>query len=122
MRTVLLTLAAVAVAMTSAPAAAQPSADGADVRCLLVLQAVGRDPKQKEAAARGLYYFMGRLTARGGLARLDSLMLAEARKIQNAQQAQTELARCGAELTQRTNELQAVSQRLQKAAPPPAKK
>ena len=34
----------------------------------------------------------------------------------------TELARCGAELTQRTNELQAVSQRLQKAAPPPAKK
>ena len=116
--------AAVAVTGVAMPAAAQGPADRNDIRCLLVMQAVGRDPKQQEAASRGLYYYLGRLGARGGLVRVEQQMLAEANTL-NAQNASAELTRCGAELNKATTDLQATNLRLQatvKATAAPAKK
>lgn len=133
MRTVAMILAAAtaATALSNAtPAAAQAlTPDAADTRCLMVLQVVGRDPKQAEQAAKGVYYYLGRISARGATARIEGLLKAEAPKM-SPEQAQTELARCGGELNNRTKEFQAVNQRLAaqfapppgKAAAPPAKK
>lgn len=104
------------------PAFAQSAAsDSADVRCLMVLQAVAKDPAQREAAARGVYYYSGRLSARGPLARIEATMIAEGKKMNAPAIVQGELTRCGGELSQKTSELQAISQRLQKTfGPPPA--
>lgn len=119
--------AALAMSIAAPPAFAQAggAADAADVRCLMVLQVVARDPKQAEQASKGMFYYLGRLTARGPTARLEGLMKAEAAKLP-PQQAQAELQRCGNELSARTKEYQAVSQRLAAAARPaaaaPAKK
>ncbi len=123
MRPFALALAAGAMLAGLAPTAfAQaPASDAGDVRCLMVLQAVGNDPKQRDAAARGVYYYLGRLSARGPVARLEASMLAEGRKMNAPAAVQAELSRCGAELNQRTGELQAINQRLQKQFAPPAK-
>ena len=104
-----------AIAASAGPAAAQTPADRNDIRCLLVLQAVARDPKQQESAARGIYYFVGKLESRGGLTRIEPMLLAEARSLP-IQQAQTELARCGAELNKQMQGFQAMTGRLQAAA------
>lgn len=124
MRPFALALAAGAIVGGFAPPALgqTAAADVADVRCLMVLQAVGNDPKQRDAAARGVYYYLGRLSARGAIARLEASMLAEGRKMNAPAAVQAELTRCGAELNQRTGELQAINQRLQKQFAPPAKK
>lgn len=114
MRLAMLALAG-AVAATSSPVAAQQPADRGDVRCLLVLQAVGRDPKQQESAVRGIFYYLGKLEARGGLTRVEPMVLAEARTLQ-PQQAQAELNRCGQELNGRASGLEAMNKRLQAAA------
>ncbi|MDZ4373930.1 MAG: hypothetical protein U1C74_21250 [Phenylobacterium sp.] len=115
-------LAALAVLSAPAgPALAQSAGDTADVRCLMVLQVVGNDPKQAEQAARGVYFYLGRLTARGPATRIEGLVRAEAARLP-AQQAQAELKRCGAELNARTQEYQAVNKRLAASARPPAKK
>lgn len=123
MRHPVLALAAVtALAGSAAPAFAQGSpADIADVRCMMVLQAVSRDPAQRDNAVRGLYYYMGKLGTRVPVARVEALMLAEGKKMGNAQQVQAELSRCGGELSQRSGEFQAMNQRLAKQfGPPPA--
>ena len=118
--------AAIALTSASGPAMAQPlTADQADARCLMVLQFISRDPKQQDQAARGILFYLGRLSSRGPTARIEALMRSEAPKLQ-AQQAQVELTRCAAELNARTKELQAVNQRLAASARPaaaaPAKK
>ena len=121
---------AVAITLTGAvPATAQaPAPDTADVRCLLVLQVVGRDPKQSEQAAKAIYHYLGRLSSRGSITRIEPILKAEASKL-TPQQAQAELGRCGGDLNARTKEFQAINQRLAaqfaapaaKAAPPKAK-
>ncbi|MBX3485578.1 hypothetical protein [Phenylobacterium sp.] len=111
MRRAALILAAAALCAPAAPAAAQTAADSADVRCLMVLQVVGRDPKQAEQAAKGVFFYLGRLSARGPVSRLEPLLKGEAMKLTPAQ-GQTELTRCGAELNGRGGELQAVNRRL----------
>ena len=123
MRAAALTLAlAASLAGGVGSAAAQAlTPDQSDVRCLMVLQVVGRDPKQAEQAARGIYFYLGRISSRGPTARLEGLLKAEAPKLA-PQQAQTELARCGTELNNRTKELQAVNQRLAAQFAPPAGK
>lgn len=120
MRTAVLSLAAaVALACAAPPAMAQANADQSDVRCLIVLQVVGRDPKQSEQAAKGMFFYLGRLTARGAVARLESSMMAEAAKM-TPQAAQAELQRCGAELNARSQEYQAVNQRIAAKVKPAA--
>ena len=112
---------AAALALTGlGPAKAQPlTPDQADARCLMVLQFISRDPKQQDQAAKGILFYLGRLSARGPTARIEGLMRTEAPKLQ-AQVAQTELARCAAELNARGKELQAVNQRLAASARPAA--
>jgi hypothetical protein len=125
MRYAVLSLAAAVALSGSAPAAmAQASIDQADIKCLIVLQVVGRDPKQSDQAAKGMFYYLGRLSARGGIPRLEPLMMAEAAKM-TPQAAQAELQRCGGELNSKTQEYQAVNQRIAakvKPAAAPAKK
>ncbi|MBU1377933.1 MAG: hypothetical protein KKE02_04630 [Alphaproteobacteria bacterium] len=123
MRHAVLAFAAAATLAGLAPSAfAQaPAADSADTRCVLVLQAVSRDPGQRDNAVRGVYYYMGKLATRGPVSRLDPVMLAEGKKMGNAQQVQAELTRCGNELSQRSGEFQTMNQRLAKQfGPPPA--
>ncbi len=127
MRVALIALVGAAtLAAPVAPAAAQPAADRADVRCLLVMQLAARDPKAREQAARGAHYYMGRLGARGAPARLDPRLVGEARGITSAAQAKTELDRCANELNQNQAQFQALNQKLAASAPakpaaPPAK-
>lgn len=108
---------AAAVALTGAPPALAQTAtaDQADARCLMVLQFVARDPKQQDQAAKGMLYYLGRLSTRGSIARVEAIMKAEAPKMAAAQ-AQAELVRCSGELNTRTKEYQAVAQRLAAAA------
>lgn len=123
MRHAVLAIAAAAtLAGLAQPATAQaPTADASDVRCVMVLQAVSRDAKQRDNAVRGVFFYLGKLATRGPVARIEGLMLAEGKKMSTPQQAQTELTRCGAELSQRSNDLQAVNAKLAKQfGPPPA--
>ena len=112
--------AALAAAGAAGPAAAQAlTPDQADVRCLMVMQFVARDPKNAEQGARGATFYLGRLSARGAIARLEAIIKAEAPKL-SPQQAQAELTRCGGEINARGQDLQAMNQRLAAAARPPA--
>jgi len=128
MRHAVLAFTAVAIlAGSGSPAFAQTAADTADVRCVMVLQAVARDPKQRDNAVRGVYYYMGKLATRGAISRVEPIMLAEGRKMNSAPVVQGELSRCGGELSARSTELQAANQKLAKqlGSPPaaaPAKK
>jgi len=112
---------AAAIALTGVgPAMAQAlTPDQADARCLMVLQFISRDPKQQDQAAKGILFYLGRLSARGPTARIEGLMRSEAPKLQ-AQVAQAELTRCSGELNARGKELQAVNQRLAASARPAA--
>lgn len=115
----------IALAGAVGPAAAQAlSPDQSDVRCLMVMQVVARDPKNADQGAKGALFYLGRLSARGPTARIEGIIRAEAPKMPT-QQAQVELVRCGNELNARGKELQAVNQRLAasaRPAAPPAKK
>ena len=114
MRRALIALAALSVAL---PAAAQTPADKADARCILVLNLAGaqaqQNPQQRERASQGVYYYTGRLNARG--VRMGPLLIAEAKAITTPQQAQAELTRCGNELTARSADLRNALVELQAA-------
>ena len=117
MRAVLTALIALAtLAATAPPAAAQSATDKADVRCILVLTVAAREPKNASAAQQGVFYFVGKIDGRAMSSKLDGLMLSESKTLTTAAAIQTELTRCGSELTQRSNALRAMSQRLQAAA------
>lgn len=117
---VLAITAAAAVCGPATPAFAQAAAaDTADTRCIMVLQAVSRDPAQRDNAVRGVYYYMGRLATRGSLARVEAVMVSEGKKMNSPQLVQAELTRCGGELSTRSAELQAVNERLAKQFGPP---
>lgn len=109
------------LAALAAPAAAQvPSAaDRADARCILLLNVVvarsAQDPQKRAQATEGVYFYVGRLSARGASARLGALLVSEAPTIANAQQAQAEFNRCSAAFNARTTELRAGIAQLQQA-------
>jgi hypothetical protein len=122
MRAALIALAA-AVALTSAgPAPAQTPAERADARCILLLSVAARDPKNREKATQGAFYYLGKLAARGQGPRLEGLLGQEARAPMQAQQAQAELTRCGQELSTSNAQLGGAFRSLQAsaAAPRPA--
>lgn len=121
-RTSLACLTIAALALPAPAAFAQTPADRADVRCALVLTAVARDPKNRDSAIRGTFYYLGRLEGRGPAARLEALMLSEGRAMTSAQTAQSELTRCVAELNGRGAAFQATLRRVQQQAGPPAGK
>jgi hypothetical protein len=118
--------AAVALTGAATPALAQTTTDRADVRCLMVLQVLGRDERNKEAAGKGVFYYLGRLQARGLTPKLGSLFQEEAKIVTTPQQGEAEAKRCSGELTAHGAELRSVYERLAPprppAAAPPAKK
>lgn len=127
MRRLMLALA-VAAAFAAPPAMAQTATDAADVRCLLSLQVIGADPKQRDGALRGIYYYLGKLQARGGISRLQSVVLNEGRGLNSPAKVQAELTRCAGELNTAGKALQTANDRARAAAKaatggaPPAKK
>jgi hypothetical protein len=113
---------------TASPALAQRAPDRADARCILVLTLAARNPDQKEAAARGQFYYYGRVAARGTAAKLGPIMVAEAKVVTTPRQLQSELARCSAELTvanaglrDSLKEVQDAAQQVIKPGPVPPK-
>ena len=109
-------IGALALAGIASAASAQSPADKGDARCILVLQLAARDAKNKEPALQGTFYFLGRLAAHGLSAKLEPLLLAEGRGITDGATVQTELNRCGAELTAGSGELRTAFASLQAAA------
>lgn len=111
---------ALVLAGAAAPqsAAAQSATDRADARCILVLTVAGRDPKQRAAAAEGVYYYMGRIDARGSGAGLEALLGAEGKSIRSKEELKADLTRCGATLRQRSLALQTAFENLRKLNPP----
>ncbi|MBL8553671.1 MAG: hypothetical protein JNL41_05285 [Phenylobacterium sp.] len=112
MRALIPIAAAAAVALPAAPAAADAVTDKADVRCMLVLRFAARDPKAREMAVRGAHYYMGRLAARGPVARLEPVIVGEGRAMNSAAAAQAEFQRCAGELQKNQTEFQALDQKL----------
>lgn len=109
------------VAAAAGPVAAQAplTADQADVRCLMVMQVVARDPKVKEQGTKGVIFYTGRLSGRGAMSRIEAIIKAEAAKM-SPQQARAELQRCSNDLNARGQELNAVNQRLAASVRPGA--
>jgi hypothetical protein len=94
------------------------------------MNVVARDPKNREVASRGTFYFLGKLAGRGQTGQLDGILIASSKGLSSQAQFQTEAKRCGAELNagggklaQAFQELQQMSQGAQPApgpaAPPP---
>lgn len=112
-----------ALALTAAAqtANAQSAGDKADARCILALQLAIRDPKFKEAAVQGSFYYMGRMVAHGLSGKLEPLLQGE-RKMITAETVQSELTRCGTELTASTNEFRAAFTKMQSDTAPAARK
>lgn len=116
MRVLLSALISVATVTTAAsPAIAQTVADKADARCIMMFSVAAQDPKNREAAKAGSFYFLGRLNARGMTGKLGSVMVAEAKTLTTPAQAQAELTRCGNELNARVPEMGAALGQLQQA-------
>lgn len=120
MRVLLMALiGAASLLSTTAPAYAQTVADKADARCVIALTFAGRDPKDAPKAQQGIFYFLGKMEGRGATPRLEGLMLSESKTLNTGPLVQTELTRCGAELTRRATALGAMFQRLQATRPSP---
>ena len=120
MRVLLMALiGAASLLSTTAPAYAQTIADKADARCVIALTFAGRDPKDAPKAQQGIFYFLGKMEGRGATPRLEGLMLSESKTLNTGPLVQTELTRCGGELTRRATALGAMFQRLQATRPSP---
>ena len=107
-----LSVAAVALLLTSAPAAAQPLAN--DARCFIVSNvfAKSRDEKASRAGVEARYFYLGRLT--GSTAQIEAAIAAQGRTI-TAQNAGALMQGCVRGVVLKGNELQGIGQRLSKA-------
>lgn len=123
-------IGALSLGAAARPALAQAPADKSAARCLLVLQAIVQDPKNRDSANQGTTYYLGYLMAHGYSGKMEPLLEPERKAIKNPQQVQAELTRCGAELNARGAELRAVfanlqqnavADRLKAGVPPPPK-
>lgn len=116
-------LGSTAVAAAPAPPAARASAAAAaDGRCILVMNLLARDPKNRDGATRGTFYFLGRIAGRGQTGELDAILIASGKGVTSQAQFQAEAKRCGAELNASGGKLGAAFQQLQQMsqAPGPA--
>ena len=108
-------LSVLALVGAASPAGAQTVGDKADARCVLVLAVAAQDPKNKEAANTGSFFYLGRLNAHGLSAKLGATLIAESKTITSPDQVKAELARCGNELNARGGEMRAAMGQLQQA-------
>lgn len=117
MRVLLPTIIGLATLFTAtSPAFAQTPADRADARCIMMFSVAAQDPKNREAAKTGSFYFLGKLGARSMTGKLGPVMVAEAKTLTTPAQAQAELTRCGNELNARVPEMGAALGQLQQAS------
>jgi hypothetical protein len=65
---------------------------------------------------QGVYYFLGRIQARGAQARLEAMMREEGQAITSKEQVQGELNRCSGILRQSASTLETTYKHLQAAA------
>ncbi|WP_309603941.1 hypothetical protein [Phenylobacterium sp.] len=110
-----------APAMAAAPPAGAASPLIADVRCLLTMAAFGGAKERQQAAQVGVYFFLGRISARAPGLDLGAALRAEAPKL-GPQELQVELRRCGTMVEAQSTGLQAAMSTLggKRAAGPAA--
>ena len=110
-------LAAMAVAGSAGVARADEWATGADLRCVVAFSALVSNPTYKDAAASGIFYFLGRLEGRDPTYDLAK-GLGMVRRGMQANEYGAEARRCGAELKDKNDALKAMSTA---AAQPPSR-
>jgi hypothetical protein len=81
-------------AAAPAPAAKADTGIMGDVRCLLVMTALASNKERQQAGQVGVYFFVGRISARAPGFDLTSAVKAQAPTL-GPQQLQAELQRCG---------------------------
>ncbi len=115
-----LALAGAAPTHAATPLPAAPSVLVADVRCLLTMAAFGGAKERQQAAQVGVYFFVGRISARAPGLDLGAALRAEAPKL-GPQELQVELRRCGTIVESQSTALQTAMSTLGgKRAPGPA--
>lgn len=114
-------LAATAPARAASPPPAAAPALVADVRCLLTMAAFGGAKERQQAAQVGVYFFVGRISARAPGLDLGAALRAEAPKL-GPQELQVELRRCGTIVESQSTALQTAMSTLggKRAAAPAA--
>jgi hypothetical protein len=128
MRLAFLGLTAAALVAAAQPALAQPAAsqaDREDARCVLVMNLLAQDQQQQGPASMGLFYFLGRIDARGSTEKLEGMLKTEQKGLETEATFKTEFARCGDVMTKRSAALNTMYGRLdaaEKAANPAAAK
>ena len=101
-------LAALAVVGLAGAARADEWATGADLRCVVVFSAMVNNPAYKDAAASGIFYFVGRLEGRDP-AYDQAKGLRMARTAMQTNEYAAEAKRCGAELKDKNDALKTMS-------------
>lgn len=101
------------LALVAAPAVAQSMAN--DAKCLVVsnLFAKSKDPKASKAGIETRFFYLGRLN--GTPAQIGAALEAQGRTI-TQQNAGPTMQACARAVVQRAGEIQAIGQRLGKAA------
>lgn len=84
------------------------------------MNVLARDPKNREGASRGTFYFLGKMAGRGQTGALDAILIASSKGLNSQAQFQTEAKRCGAELNVSGGKLGAAFQQLQQMSQAPA--
>ena len=88
--------------------AADDWANGADLRCVVAFGAMVNNPTYREAAASGIFYYVGRLEGRDPAFDLAA-GLKQVRSAMQTSQYVTEAQRCGAELKAKNEVLKTLS-------------
>src|SRR5579871_2099355 len=100
--------AALAMAGLSDAAQGDEWATGADLRCVVAFSALVNNPTYREAAASGIFYYLGRLEGRDPNLDLGKSL----RQVRGAMQLsgiEGEARRCGAELKAKNEALKAMT-------------
>lgn len=99
-----------AIDVTGVAGAAQTDerATGADLRCVVAFSALVNNPTYREAAAYGIFYFLGRLEGRDPTPDLAK-NLREVRGAMQLNAIEGEARRCGAELKVKNEALKAMT-------------
>jgi len=105
MKTTILTMIC-GVLFAASAASAQPIDPTPDVRCVVAMAAMIRNPAYKDGATAGLFYYLGRLDARDPAFDLGPAMRRERMApVDIAQEGR----RCGAAVAERNKALQGMS-------------
>lgn len=108
--------AVLALAFAAGPAAAQTDVAERDLRCMIVMGVFGsraQSDQDKQAAAAGFTYFLGRLQGRDPALDVKARIVAAAQGLGGVAGLQPDVARCGDELKALGARSQEIGQALQ---------